>query len=809
MKLLNKIIPLHFPFRPKTADIIGQPHFTILGKGARVALKNVNFDLNLPPNSKGTIFNMLGDTAFVNWDDKPYMGALAVNIRELQFLPEEKTAAEVQPAVQPTANAPQQKLIANSMGDFANMVAPNQVWQSQSGNFLHLQPNFAVTARDNNRIVMSGIQWRTADNQRLTPSQPNTLISSDFPFTLRKDLMAVTGELKFADVIGLPDFYEEDESNHGVVTVLRDDIEWQLTGKNALDYDLVNDQVSLDYIAQLLGQGYVAGDLYVEEEGEHIIRGRGWWKKIASLNTTSARPIHQGEYTWEQFKHIARAGQIWQTSNSLIRIDRLLENAPTRRQSRFIRFKGAWTGTGPRSLRALLPQKNGKFLNSTSPWLVSRMYEPFLLIREGVFEGLSEGVDTSMPPTEDNAQPEASTPMSGKPQEYPELELEGGDSQIGQEHRHDVYASTMCPECHISMGYPLAIGDKYIYTCKKCGKKVEKSRENKSTGRPKQLRTNPYEDERIGSLRFSYVGRTLERKFIDSLAPDFEEYPYPYGKPVTKRRGRPPKRTDKSHRVEALEDIVIPTQGVIPKGTTGAAVKDEGDSVYVIWNDGSESFGIVEKNKIKYVIPRPEPEMELVGSLKFSDIISQPSQIDVAKTQANTAYQNIASFLQNGHFHEVDGQLAFNVKYYRVDIPDNVRLAISADNMNSIIQQNTATTLYDFVLSLKETYPWIEGYEITGRSGGWLQLVINESKFGLPYAEIIWETLWQREPDLNSTAELLVEQGEEPEFKIWNGLAYAAEAMDKAFNEIDTKVDEAKAAFIKQLESQEFWAEYM
>ena len=144
-------------------------------------------------------------------------------------------------------------------------------------------------------------------------------------------------------------------------------------------------------------------------------------------NKTAASPTYLGEYNFDQFKRIARPGQIWQTSNSMLRIDRLAGNIMTRRLSKFMKFFGAYTGTSPRALRSLMPQKNGKFLSSSGPWTVSRKYEPFLLLKTNVFEfdpgqaDFQEPVDTTESPVEPFQEPNSA-------QERPQLDLNLEDS---------------------------------------------------------------------------------------------------------------------------------------------------------------------------------------------------------------------------------------------------------------------------------------------------------------------------------------------------------------------------------------------
>ena len=121
--------------------------------------------------------------------------------------------------------------------------------------------------------------------------------------------------------------------------------------------------------------------------------------------STAAYPTHQGEYTFDQFKTMARSGQIWQTSNSILRIDKILTMWGMRRISKFFKFKGQWTGLQPGAIKALTPNpKTGKFKSSTSTWTLSRRFSPFLLLKEDVFEYTPE----ERPSIEETNVPDAS-----------------------------------------------------------------------------------------------------------------------------------------------------------------------------------------------------------------------------------------------------------------------------------------------------------------------------------------------------------------------------------------------------------------
>ena len=156
---------------------------------------------------------------------------------------------------------------------------------------------------------------------------------------------------------------------------------------------------------------------------------------VNHMEKTAASPSYMGEYNFDQFKRMARPGQIWQTSNSMLRIDKLAGNLMTRRMSRFLKFYGAYTGTSPRALKSLMPQKDGKFLSSSGPWTVSRKYEPFLLLKTDVHEGLGQGLDQIEQeqsfkafPADTTAVPLEQSQGSNLAQQRPELDLNLEDS---------------------------------------------------------------------------------------------------------------------------------------------------------------------------------------------------------------------------------------------------------------------------------------------------------------------------------------------------------------------------------------------
>lgn len=219
-----------------------------------------------------------------------------------------------------------------------------------------------------------------------------------------------------ADMVNVPDPSDHNVSVHGRIDIEGRDVEWHMDGVPG--YDIVDDDASYNHVQYMINEGYVEGELVYDDNLEPSTSGRGWWELVRPQRVprggrrTAAVPAHQGEYTWEAFRRAVRPGQIWQTSNSLIRVDRLLNNAQIRRDSRFIRFRGAWTGNGPRAVQALLPQKDtGQFLTSTGPWAVSRRFAPFLLIRDSVWPSdplERDPMDSLVEPPAANERPEPS-----------------------------------------------------------------------------------------------------------------------------------------------------------------------------------------------------------------------------------------------------------------------------------------------------------------------------------------------------------------------------------------------------------------
>jgi len=71
----------------------------------------------------------------------------------------------------------------------------------------------------------------------------------------------------------------------------------------------------------------------------------------------------------------------------------------------------------------------------------------------------------------------------------------------------------------------------------------------------------------------------------------------------------------------------------------------------------------------------------------------------------------------------------FNIKIYKVEIPEIVRHIMSPDDIDYNYQKFAQLALKDLVDDLRHDYDWIFNWYQEGRSGGWLTLVTNDMVF--------------------------------------------------------------------------------
>jgi hypothetical protein len=445
---------------------------------------------------------------------------------------------------------------------------------------------------------------------------------------------------------------------------------------------------------------------------------------IAAMLQFAAAPDHQGEYTWEQFRRSVHVGQVWQTANSLIRVDRLLNNYQIRRESRYIRFIGAWTGNGPRALRALMPQKGGRFLNSTGPWSVSRRFAPFLLIREDIREGVpSTGIPQEIEaPAAPNAQdmPSSMPPPDAVPAVTSEPHVMALTSMGGLYFRADAIGIT-APESD----------EPYIPT-------------------PGQPGEGPFN---IGD--YVIVMSSEDEHFEDLYAAHI--------------RGRD------AAGVYSLED-------------------EQGEYHYEL-EDHLQRMDDYNAGR------GPELRANLTGLRLTADAIGLS---DTA--QVEQAYMALGQWLGH-HRHDKFGQPAFNVKTYRLEIPDDVRARMSESSIDFEIQRFTTDYTQEFIEATIAKYPWINRMFFSGGNDGWLEVELNYGGVldtaipsmdrAVPAQDFVEDWINDlRDSSTDTTTEDLTQE--------------AITEMTTCLTQLKTleqEVRESLRVYISMLRSDEFWAD--
>lgn len=122
-------------------------------------------------------------------------------------------------------------------------------------------------------------------------------------------------------------------------------------------------------------------------------------------------------------------------------------------------------------------------------------------------------------------------------------------------------------------------------------------------------------------------------------------------------------------------------------------------------------------------------------------------------------YEELRTFLDY-HRHDTgfDEGYGFNIKIYRVDIPDSVREALSEDRIDQVVRHFFEEEISNFEEFLKDRFPWIKRVTTAGRQSGWLVLEPKE-----PFYENDWVSirdLKKRISDLHKIKSL-VERGKQ------------------------------------------------
>jgi hypothetical protein len=483
----------------------------------------------------------------------------------------------------------------------------------------------------------------------------------------------------------------------------------------------------------------------------------------SALRTDAAAPDHQGEYTWEQFRRAVRPGQVWQTSNSLIRIDKLLNNYQIRRESRYIRFVGAWTGNGPRALRALMPQKDGRFLNSTGPWSVSRRFAPFLLIREDI----RAGVPSDDPPQEIEA-PDASDAQDmpsamPSPEVVPAMNLAPHVMALTS-----LQFSGLSPQADMAdvVDEPSIVPQKNeIYDLSSTGRLTVESlvwgNDLPPDARVVVSKVAPAaEFEHDLFERWQYLGNV--QQYIRSRNTELTVVKMYIGNPnegyttffatlidfmsLVQRRvgaGRTAfLRTADMANVPNVEDASHdpqPGEGPFNIGDLVIVMSSEDEhfeDLYPAHIRGRDAAGVYsledEQGEYHYELADNLQLMSDYNMMRGPTLRASLSGLRLTADMATVtdtpqfekAYMELGQWLYRRQ-HDKFGQPAFNVKTHQINIPDSVRERLSESEIESEIQFFNETYTENFIEETTEKYPWINRIYFSGRSAGWLEVELN------------------------------------------------------------------------------------
>jgi hypothetical protein len=159
-----------------------------------------------------------------------------------------------------------------------------------------------------------------------------------------------------------------------------------------------------------------------------------------------------------------------------------------------------------------------------------------------------------------------------------------------------------------------------------------------------------------------------------------------------------------------------------------------------------------------------------------------------------------------------DGDLAYNIKIHRLNIPEEVEEKLSPEIIDNIIWESASLELDYLIDYLKSEFKDISSVFQAGRSGGWLHIRFS---FDDIYKREIWYGI-TKDKDikyvLNDIVQVEDDSDEEYTKEKLNALIQigfkSKEILDMLKN-IEIKVKELVSGFIDNLESMEFWRYYI
>jgi len=197
---------------------------------------------------------------------------------------------------------------------------------------------------------------------------------------------------------------------------------------------------------------------------------------------------------------------------------------------------------------------------------------------------------------------------------------------------------------------------------------------------------------------------------------------------------------------------------------------------------------------------RKESNMNSIN-LKFSNILEH---LDYEKWY----YELKNYYYDNLH----DEDLAYNIKIYRLNVPEEVEKKLSPEVIDNIIWESASFELDNFIDYLKSEFKDISSVFQAGRSGGWLHIQFS---FDDIYKYEIWDGITKDE-DIEYVLDNLVQEEDDSDEEYVKEklntlvqIGFKSKEILDMLKIIERNVKELVSGFIDNLESMEFWQHYI
>jgi hypothetical protein len=160
-----------------------------------------------------------------------------------------------------------------------------------------------------------------------------------------------------------------------------------------------------------------------------------------------------------------------------------------------------------------------------------------------------------------------------------------------------------------------------------------------------------------------------------------------------------------------------------------------------------------------------------------------------------------------------DGDLAYNIKIHRLNIPEEVEEKLSPQAIDNIIWSTAGWALEDFIDYLKSEFKDISSVFQAGRSGGWLHIQFS---FDDTYKYYIWDAVTEDEDIEHALYNIIQEEDDDSDeeyvkekLNVLTQIGFKSKEILDMLKNIEIRVKELVSGFIDDLESMEFWQQYI